>query len=46
MEDGYSLEAFNAVGDSTAVALLSESDIIPLDEDEILSVRTMEGISS
>lgn len=46
MEDGYSLEAFNAVGDSIAVALLSESDIIPLNEDEILSVRTIEGIPS
>lgn len=46
MEDGYSLEVFNAVGDSIAVVLLSESDIIPLNEDEILSVRTIEGIPS
>lgn len=43
-EDGYSLEVFNAVGDSIAVVVVSESDIMPLSEDEILSVRTIEGI--
>jgi hypothetical protein len=38
-ETGYSLEIFNAIGDTIAVIAVSESDIEPLDENEILSVR-------
>ncbi len=40
-EDGYSLELFNALGDTIAVITLSESAIEPLTEDEIFSVRSL-----
>ncbi len=38
-EDGYSLEVFNAVGDTVAVVTVRESQIEPLTADELLSVR-------
>ncbi len=38
-EDGYSLELFNALGDTIAVITLPESAIEPLTEDEVFSVR-------
>ncbi len=38
-EDGYSLEVFNAVGDTVAVVTVGESQIEPLTADELLSVR-------
>lgn len=41
--DGYTLEVFNALGDSIAVVTVSESDIAPLNETEIFSVRSMEA---
>ena len=42
-EDGYSLELFNAVGDTIAVITVPESSIEPLlTEDEIFSVRSLE----
>ncbi len=40
-EDGYSLELFNALGDTIAVITLPESAIESLTEDEILSVRSL-----
>jgi hypothetical protein len=40
-EDGYSLEVFNAVGDTVAVVTVRESQIQPLTADELLSVRPM-----
>jgi hypothetical protein len=40
-EDGYSLEVFNAVGDTVAVVTVRESQIGPLTADELLSVRPM-----
>jgi hypothetical protein len=40
-EDGYSLEVFNAVGDTIAVVAVGESQIEPLTADELLSVRPM-----
>lgn len=40
-EDGYSLEVFNAVGDTVAVVTVRESQIEPLTADELLSVRPM-----
>jgi hypothetical protein len=40
-EDGYSLEVFNAVGDTIAVITVGESQIEPLTADELLSVRPM-----
>jgi hypothetical protein len=42
-EDGYSLELFNAVGDTIAVITVPESSIEPLTKDEILSVRSLEA---
>lgn len=40
-EDGYSLEVFNALGDTIAVVTVSESLIESLKEDEVFSVRSM-----
>jgi hypothetical protein len=40
-EDGYTLEVFNAVGDTIAVITVPESIIEPLTEDEIFSVRSL-----
>ena len=40
-EDGYSLELFNAIGDTIAVIILPESVIEPLTENEIFSVRLL-----
>ncbi len=43
-EDGYSLEVFNAVGDTIAVITLEESAIEPLTEDEIFNVRSLVNV--
>ncbi len=40
-EDGYSLEVFNALGDTIAVITLPESAIAPLTENGIFSVRAL-----
>ena len=40
-EDGYSLEIFNALGNTMAVVTVPESAIEPLTEDEIFSVRSL-----
>ena len=40
-EDGYSLEVFNAVGDTIAVIILPESAIQPLSEHEVFNVRLL-----
>jgi hypothetical protein len=40
-ESGYSLEVFNAVGDTVAVIALGESQIETLREDEILCARVL-----
>ncbi|MBI5749023.1 MAG: DUF4926 domain-containing protein [Nitrospinae bacterium] len=40
-EDGYTLEVFNALGDTIAVITVSESAIEPLTEKEIFSVRSL-----
>lgn len=40
-EDGYSLEVFNALGNTIAVITVSESAIEPLTENEIFSVRSL-----
>lgn len=40
-EPGYSLEVFNAVGDTVAVIALGESQIETLREDEILCARVL-----
>lgn len=43
-EDGYSLEVFNAVGDTIAVVTVSESEIEMLKESEVFSVRSLEAV--
>ena len=40
-EDGYSLEVFNALGDTVAMVTVPESSIEPLTENEIFSVRLL-----
>ena len=40
-EDGYSLEVFNAVGDTIAVIAVPESDIERLNANEVFSVRLL-----
>ncbi len=41
-EPGYALEVFNAIGETAAVLLVTESEIEPLREDELLRVRDFE----
>jgi hypothetical protein len=43
-ETGYSLEVFNAVGDTIAVVTVRESQIEPLTNDEVLHVRRRERV--
>lgn len=38
-EDGYSIEVFNALGETIAVTTVPESRLEPLQRDEIFSVR-------
>ena len=40
-ENGYSLEIFNAIGDTIAVITVPESHIEALSKDEIFSVRSI-----
>jgi hypothetical protein len=40
-EDGYTLEVFNALGDTIAVITVAKSAIAPLTEDEIFTVRSL-----
>jgi Domain of unknown function (DUF4926) len=41
-EDGYSLEVFNAVGETIAVLVVAESQIEPLMRNEVLQIRVMD----
>jgi hypothetical protein len=41
-EDGYSLEVFNAVGETIAVIAVAESQIEPLMSNEVLHVRVLQ----
>ena len=41
-ETGYSLEVFNAVGETITVLVMEESKINPVKENEILHVRRFE----
>jgi hypothetical protein len=38
-EDGYSIEVFNALGETIAVTSIPESSIEPLQENEVFSIR-------
>ena len=40
-EDGYTLEVFNALGETISVVTVSESRIAPLTENEIFNVRRL-----
>jgi hypothetical protein len=42
-EPGYSLEVFNAVGETVAVVTVRESQIEPLTASEMLHVRAVAG---
>lgn len=41
--EGYSIEVFNAVGDTIAVTAVPSTSLEPLREDEILCARLMNG---
>jgi len=43
-EAGYSLEVFNAVGNTIAVGVVEESKIFPVHENEILQVGQFDNI--
>ena len=43
-EPGYSLEVFNAVGETVAVVTVRESQIQPLTANELLHVRALVGV--
>ena len=40
-ESGYSIEVFNAIGETIAVTAVPESALEPLHKDEVLSVRAL-----
>jgi hypothetical protein len=42
-ETGYSLEVFNATGQTLAVVTVRESQLEPLASNEVLHVRRLEG---
>ena len=44
-EDGYSLEVFNALGETIAVVVVSESQISPMARNEVLQIRVLEKAS-
>ena len=39
--EGYSIEVFNAIGDTIAVTAVSETSLEPLREDEVLAARVL-----
>ena len=41
-EDGYSLEVFNALGETIAVVVVAASQIEPLMRNEVLQVRVLD----
>ncbi len=45
-ETGYSLEVFNAVGETIAVMVVEESKIRPVNRNEILHVRQLDEVSA
>lgn len=44
-EDGYSLEIFNALGETIAVVVVEESQIAPMMRNEMLQIRVLEQAS-
>ena len=45
-ETGYSLEIFNAVGETIAVLVVEESRISPVKKNEILHVRQLSEVAA
>lgn len=45
-EPGYSLEVFNAVGQTIAVVTVRESQIEPLANNEVLHVRRLDEVAA
>jgi len=45
-ETGYSLEVFNAVGETIAVLVVEESSISPVKRNEILHVRQLSEVAA
>ena len=45
-ETGYSLEVFNAIGDTIAVLVVEESKIAPVNGNEIFQVRRLENTAA
>jgi len=45
-ETGYSLEVFNAVGETIAVLVVEESKISPVKRNEILHVRQLDEVAA
>ncbi|HJR77316.1 MAG TPA: DUF4926 domain-containing protein [Nitrospiraceae bacterium] len=45
-EPGYSLEVFNAVGETLAVVTVRASQIEPLTNNEVLHVRRLDEVSA
>ncbi|HYX28181.1 MAG TPA: DUF4926 domain-containing protein [Pyrinomonadaceae bacterium] len=43
-ETGYTLEVFNALGETIAIVTVRESQIEPLERDEILHVRRLDEV--
>ena len=46
LETGYSLEVFNAVGETIVVMVVEESKICPVKRNEILHVRQLDQVSA
>jgi hypothetical protein len=44
-EDGYSLEVSNALGETIAVLVLAESQIVPMMRNEVLQIRVLDQVS-
>ncbi len=45
-KEGYSIEVFNAVGDTVAVTVVDEDAIEALQSDEVLSVRRIKSAAA
>lgn len=41
-QDGYSLEVFNAIGETIAVLVVAESQVEPLMRNEVLHIRLLD----
>lgn len=45
-KEGYSIEVFNAVGDTVLVTAIDEAALAPLHDDEVLSVRRIDSAAA